>query len=287
MARGPFGVINRQIVRRLPPQIRRRIGLALPRGVAEWLRRRRTDVFLVSFPKCGRTWLRVMIGRALQLHHGLPDGVGIVELHRLAEQAPGVPSILATHDGFDDDKNPDDFDASKRAYRGARVILLVRDPRDVIVSFYHHRRARQLTAELDEFLARPAGSFATLLGFYDSWASALHVPAETLVVRYEDLHTGPDRELRRVLDVVGVEVSDEVVDAAVAYGSFDNMRQLEEADALGSDRLRPRRPGDFSTYKTRRGAVAGFRDELTPEQIDRLNEMMRGTQIHRFGYQPD
>lgn len=277
-------MVGRHVIGRLAPPTRQRIRHLLPADMVDWYRRRRTDVFLVSFPKCGRTWLRVMVGRALQVHHGLPEGPGIVELHQLAGQASGIPCIYATHDDFDDDKTPADLRASKDAYRGSRVILLVRDPRDVIVSFYHHSRARELTTGLDEFLAQPAGSFASLLQFYENWASNLDVPDATLVVRYEDLHARTHEELARVLRFVGVDVPDETVAEAVAYGRFDNMRRLEEGDALGTDKLRPRQRGDFRTYKTRRGKVGGFRDELTPEQIARLDEMMRATQVHRFGY---
>jgi hypothetical protein len=62
------------------------------------------------------------------------------------------------------------------------------------------------------------------------------------------------------------------------------MRRLEEVDALGSEKLRPGRAGDVTTYKTRRGTIGGHRDELTASQITRLNEMLAGSGAHRFGY---
>ena len=65
-------------------------------------------MYLVSFPKCGRTWLRVMIGRAFQLHFGLPADADLVELHRLAELDPRVPCVVATHDDDAQWKAPED-----------------------------------------------------------------------------------------------------------------------------------------------------------------------------------
>ena len=42
-----------------------------------WVRRlrrpRQADVFLLSYPKTGRTWLRVMIGQMLAAHFGHPE----------------------------------------------------------------------------------------------------------------------------------------------------------------------------------------------------------------------
>jgi hypothetical protein len=75
-----------------------------------------------------------------------------------------------------------------------------------------------------------------------------------------------------------------VVDEAVAFASFDNMRRLEETGATGSARLRPGRQGDHDTYKTRRGKVGGHADELSPDQIARLDRAMSASGVDRFGY---
>ena len=76
----------------------------------------------------------------------------------------------------------------------------------------------------------------------------------------------------------------EIVADAVEFGSFDHMRQLEESEAFASEKLRPGRRGDVDTYKTRRGQVGGHRDELTGEQIARLDELLAASGASRFGY---
>ncbi len=284
---GIVHVAQRQLARRLSPRARKRIAAVLgPRFVARY-RRLRTDVYLVSYPKCGRTWLRVMVGRAFQQHFSLPADVDVVELHRLAELDSRVPSVMATHDDDAQWKEPDAVEVDKSQYRDATVILLVRDPRDVIVSLYHQRRGRRggYDGTLAEFLDEPAGGFPTLLRFYDVWASQLDAPRATLVVRYEDLHADPAGELRRVLAFTGVgDVSDEVISDAVRFGSFEHMRALEESGTVRSEKLRPGRPGDVSTYKTRRGLVGGYRDELAPDAVAHLAELMAASNVDRFGY---
>jgi hypothetical protein len=279
---------NRAMSPLLPPAARKRIAAAIGPHAVGWYRRRRTDAFLVSFPKCGRTWVRLLLGRSLQQHFGLALDADLVELHRLAELDPRVPSVFATHDDDAQWRSADEVGRDKRRFRRHRVILLVRDPRDVIVSLYHqmHDRRHLYDGPLDRFVDEPVGGFATLLAFYDAWAASLDVPAATLVVRYEDLHARPDAELRRMLDFIGVaDVADAVVAEAVAFASFDNMRALEETGATDSSRLRPGRPGDVASYKTRRGAVGGFRDELSPDQIARLDRVMAASAAGVFGYQ--
>jgi hypothetical protein len=54
-------------------------------------------VSIVSFPKSGRTWLRVLIGKALCEHAGLDDQK-IFDKDMLAE-ATSLPKINYTHEG--------------------------------------------------------------------------------------------------------------------------------------------------------------------------------------------
>lgn len=278
---------NRKVGHRLSPAARKRLAAVLGDRAFGWYRRRRTDVYLVSFPKCGRTWVRILLARTLQQHFGLAADADLLELHRLAELDPGVPCVVVTHDDDAQWKAPDDVERDKQRYRHHRVILLVRDPRDVIVSLYFQKRDRRsaFAGTIDDFLDEPVGGFASLLAFYDAWADSAHVPASTLVVRYEDLHARPEHELRRMLDFIGVHgVGAAVISEAVAFASFDNMRRMEETGVSGSQRLRPGRLGDHDTYKTRRGRVGGHRDELTPDQIARLDAEMTASRVDRFGY---
>jgi Sulfotransferase domain len=278
---------NRALTPLLPTGARKRIAAAMGPKAFGWYRRQRTDAYLVSFPKCGRTWVRLLLGRSLQQHFGLPADADLVELHHLAELDPHVPCVFATHDDDAQWKTADHVDRDKRRYRRHRVILLVRDPRDVIVSLYHQKQDRRgaYDGTIDAFLDEPVGGFASLLAFYDAWADNLDVPAATLVVRYEDLHARPEAELRRMLDFLGIgDVDDGVVGEAVTFASFDNMRRLEETGATGSARLRPGRPDDHDTYKTRRGVVGGHTDELPAEQIARLDRQMAASGVSRFGY---
>ena len=138
-----------------------------------------------------------------------------------------------THDDDPQWKAAADVERDKARYHDRRVVLLVRDPRDVIVSLYHQMhggRRRQDVAPVDASSTVPSGGFASLLAFYDAWAAALDVPAAVLVVRYEDLHADPAGELTRVLAFAGAaDVPYAVVADAVEQGAFATMRRFEEA----------------------------------------------------------
>jgi hypothetical protein len=247
------------------------------------------DVLMTSFPKCGRTWLRLMLGSALQRHFRV-ESRRLVLLEPLAAALhPSIPDVLVEHDSHPFRKRSDQLDASKAHLADKRVILLVRDPRDVMVSAYFHkrkRRKRPYPGSISEYLREETGSLKTFIQYYNHWAAQRHVPRNFLLVRYEDLHAGSREQLRRVLDLVGVgDVSDGVIEDAVRFASFENMRAMETSDALGSSRLRPGRTDDETSYKTRQGAVGRYHQHLSSEDIRYIDERVAALSPI-YGYTP-
>lgn len=249
---------------------------------------RRCDVFLVSFPKCGRTWLRVMLGVALGDHFGIRTR----NLRRFTNadvSHPGVPRVLATHDDSPQAKPASQVITDKRGYRNAKVILLVRDPRDVVVSLYFHvtrRRRQRYDGSLSDFVRDPVGSLASLLAFYDAWI-AQRDSGDVLLVRYEDMHADPRRELRRVLAFIGVSgVGDATVQRAVAGASFERLQRVEREGTAGTRALRTETVDDPESYKVRRGKVGGFVDYLDEEDVRYVDlAVARSRGARNLGYE--
>jgi hypothetical protein len=263
------------------------------------------DVYLLSYPKCGRTWVTLQIGRAISRHfgHELPN---LLKLSSFGEQIPGVPHIRLTHDDQPHRKRPSELSPTREKLADKKVILLVRDPRDVIVSYYHHKSRREplrdfwwfqskrrethgrFQGSLDEFLDVEIGGFDTLLRYYNVWERARHTPKEFLLLRYEDMQADPEAQLRRVLDFIGLgRITEAEVKEAVEYASFRNMRKIESGEEVKSFKLKAGDVNDPNSYKVRRGRVGGYRDELTPVQIEKLERKMAATLTPFYGYEPN
>ena len=248
---------------------------------------RHADVLLISYPKCGRTWLTMLLAKAMAEHAGL-SAFDPLENDLLGGDVPGLPHVRISHDDNPHWKTPRALERSKRRYRDKKILLLVRDPRDVVVSMYFERakRERAYDGTLHEFLQEERGSLATILAYYDVWARERGTPRGLCLVRYEDLRADTARELRRVLAFLGLpHVAAEHVAAAVAYGSFENMRSMEVGDVLQSGRLRPRDPSDPESYKTRKGKVGGYRDYLAPSEVEWMERRMREELDPWYGYE--
>lgn len=246
---------------------------------------RRADVLLISYPKCGRTWLTMLLARALGAHAGLDD-VDYLANDLPSGKGEGEGAIRISHDDNPHWKTARGLAGSKRRYRNKKIILLVRDPRDVVVSMYFERSRREqaYTGTLHEFLHEPKGSLDTILAYYNVWARERSRPKDFCLVRYEDLKLDAAGEARRILRFAGYELADELVQEAAHFASFENMRAMESGDVLKSGRLRPRDPKDAESFKTRKAKVGGFVDYMNPAEIAWMEAKIQSTLDPLYGY---
>ena len=284
----------------LPPSIRSKISYiaSLIPGIKQF-RQKHIDKFygggadysLISFPKSGRTWLRMLIGRLLNYHYSLNvkkrDSLDLNSLRILDER---VPKFLLTHDRVPR-KTPSELAESIDNFEGKKVIFVVRDPRDVVVSHFFERTKRSSTHSYDQpiskFIREDVGGFRTIIEYYNTWIHNKDVPSAFLLVRYEDLQTQPVKELHRVATFLDLkDVKEDDLKQAVDDSTFNKMRSLEMKQAVKSDCLLPVDVKDFSSYKTREGKVGGYKKHLSEQDVRWLNQVMEEHLEVDLGYRP-
>lgn len=285
----------------LPEASRRRAGRWL-RGWGESLLLEGADAVVVSYGKSGRTWLRLMLSRFYQRRHGLPEG-SFLEYDNLAREVSEIPTVFFTHGNYLRDYTGH-FDSVVEDFRERRVLLLVRDPRDISVSQYfqwaHRMSAHKkwingypphgASLTVWQFVAEHEAGLDRTLRFLDLWAEARARLPRIQVIRYEDLRASPEVELRRALEFLGADPDPESIGDAVEYARFENMRQLEDQGgrvAASGRRLVPGRRGQADSYKVRRAKVGGWRDYFDEEQAAELDTRVAAGLRPGFGYRPD
>ncbi len=265
---------------------RQRVASVMPDRLHRWVVERPHSVVVASFPKSGRTWLRLMLGAALAEHFGIEtaDPTAVERLYRADARVPG---IMFTHDGDPEHQSVTSLEQTKRRYRNKRIILVTRDPRDVLVSLYFQQvnRDHSFEGSMEQWLtARPM--LPVVVEYLNIWAANRHVPQAFTRIRYEDLHRDPAGQLERVLDFIGITgVSRTTIADAVARSSFDAMRQLETRGQVNQARLRPGEPANLESFKTRRGKVHGFVDYLDAADVRALDCELEKLDPY-FGYTP-
>jgi hypothetical protein len=189
------------------------------------------DVFLVSYPKCGNTWLRFLVANLVcpeknpdfsNINALLPDTEAVPkrDLERMRR-----PRILKSHQYFD--------------HRYPKMIYIVRDPRDVVLAEYYFDIKRRAIAEdlpLEQFVSRfvggqlnhPNGTWGEHVA---TWLSTRRNDPRFLLVKYEALQTQPMEEMARIAAFLGIATDQERLAFAVQQSAADRLRELEKKQA--------------------------------------------------------
>ena len=213
---------------------------------------RESDVFLVSYPRSGNTWVRFLLANVIahdtaqpidfhSVHSVIPD-FGIPE-HRQLIEALADPRIIKSHSAHD--------------RRFPRVIYLVRDGRDVMISYYDYQtKHRRFDGSFRDFLLSSQIPYGLWEDHVQSWLDARDA-TDLCIVRYEDLLRDAQRELERMIRFTGVSSTPDMLDQAVRASEFDQMRRLEETGG---------RPyGDSAHQFVRRGTAGQWNSEFDGE----------------------
>jgi Sulfotransferase domain len=194
------------------------------------------DIFLVTYPRSGTTWISCVAAELLfqMSPNNLTEIDSIVpDVHVLPEKS-AVPvasqHLIKSHFQLN---GPPPFGE----YR--RVIYLVRDPRDVMLSY--HRYVRFLSkypGDLKEFAMDWAAGRIWPCSWQEhvnSWlAPRLQAaPFELTVLRYEDFAADPVAQTGILAKVLGVDVGRARIEEIVTDTSSDSMRERESKGKNG------------------------------------------------------
>jgi sulfotransferase family protein len=227
-----------------------------------------SDVFVVSYPRSGNTWLRFLLANALRPgRQATFADVGDVvpdiydETDRALLRRP-EPRVLKSHEPYDE--------------RYRRVLYAVRDPADVAVSYYHYLikmrtigRDYDLERFVESFVAGRLDDFGTWGDHVTGWLDAREGDHDFVLLRYEDMLAGAEEALDASLRLVGADVDGATRAQAVAWSRADELRRLERETATALPTFRGSRLEDPFIRTARAGAA---KEELSPELRARIAE---------------
>jgi hypothetical protein len=202
----------------------------------------RFDAFVVSVPKCGRTWHRLMVGYYLTRVVGC-DPRKALDLPMLCERA-GVKQLAYTHNGSAYAHRlpaSSKLMASPQEWTERDVLVLVRKPVDILLSGYHQVRYRHRRFEgtLSDFVRGVNTGIVKLLVAFNRWSDSRHLAASFDVASYEQMQRDPGEALRRALHFVGLrEINQSIIQDAIDFTTPEYMRRYEDE-------------GYFDTFKMR------------------------------------
>lgn len=206
-------------------------GVQLLRYVEGLSNLREGDVFLASFPKSGSTWVRFVLANLISLRYwnGRPldfptlDGtlpeLGVSRLSPPWPYADLLPRVIKTHQ------------PAWPILRDVPAVLLMRDPLDVMVSFFHHDRAqgglRLAEAELSGFLRHPRHGLPGWTRHTHSWTQS-----GVQILKYEELREDPTTGFAALCQMLDIRVEPPLIEEAVSRSTMKETRRAEERAGL-------------------------------------------------------
>ncbi len=265
--------------------------------------------WIASYPRSGNTWLRFLVVNCLvdydfdwetamncfafELYHylakmrteGWTPKYTLGVLRRIVQDQPtrdriGETVYIKTHHAWSMDHPFAEFTN--------RALLIVRDPRDVLLSAAnYHNLTRNPDANPAEYarryiehggdLAWIKTGYGTWLQHYQSWANQSEFPVHT--VRYETLKTDPVPALVALCDFLGFEVSEADARRGVERTEFAQMKEIE-ANARAKGKLSNLNKGFNFIHKGQSGQSL---DDLEPG-LDDLFDQKFSKELAEMGY---
>ena len=244
--------------------------------------------YIVSYPKCGRTWLASLLEHyILRIYYNIsaPEtykyNPNLLKLTWWRQ----FPNICMTHDISTDDI---DFKTLKKTfdnnlYQKKKTVFLSRDPRDVIISYYHHSKKKSYknnlpkNISLSEFIRlENKYGIKRIIDYFNLWAPYIRKSDNVILCKYEDLLIDTVNNLRIILDFFNVKnIKIDEVKWSVSQNNFNKMQKREREKKA---------KGDNSQLRTRNGTSGKFKEEMSLQDVEFVNKITNDNLDKLYGY---
>ncbi len=188
------------------------------------------DVWLISFPRSGVTWLSFLLANLMVRYCKKDIKVNfetiyniVPDIHYKKSDIPEnskfapFPRVIKSHSEYLSD------------YK--RVIYLIRDPRDVMVSYYDYLTKRingPRFKDFSEFIRDKSYGIVAWCKHLKSWMNRWDI-----IIRYEDFKKNPFVQLRKISSFLAINnIVESDIKFAVEKSSFKNMQLMERKEGM-------------------------------------------------------
>ena len=233
-----------------------------------------TKYHIISYPKSGRTWTKYFLSKYFQKKYSISD---FLDFKTLIRRHRKIPRFDFTHSSYVD-KDLSILSNYIDSLSSHNVIFIARDPRDIVVSFYHHTQNRQpmLSSEgmpLSDFIKHPQLGISRVVDYMNLWMQSRDSFNKFLLVKYEDLNSPNGiksfEEVVEFLQEGRVDLG--ALEHAYQESHFKKMQEKEKNSEIDNKVLQTPDALNIDSYKVRKGQVGAYVDEMSQADIEYCN----------------
>ena len=233
------------------------------------IRIRPDDVFIVSYPRSGNTWVRFLMANLLA-----PD-----EKITFRNIENYVPSIYKSADTLDTREGRRYIKSHNPCYElYPKLIYVYRDGRDALVSYYYYATGKNVfSGTFEDFI------FSPFVEQFTSWKEhitrarefASKYPDRILILRYEEMLISTLPALTSISAFLGLACEAQAIAEAATKSSFEHLQKVEQES--GGETLGKK----FTFFRT--GTSNQWRDHFVPQLYQQFLQQNEQT-LRSLGY---
>jgi len=226
------------------------------------------DIFLVEFPKSGITWISFIISNIELKRRNLGDFPTFFNIHQYIpdiHQLRGAsinrffhPTFIKSHSPY----NPYYF----------HVVYILRNPVDVMVSYYNHELFLGFKGDFHTFVKDENLGIGAWVRHVKGWLLRRPDAQRIHLMKYEELLEDPVEKFAILYENLGIKVDYKIIEAAVSACTIDKMKKSEKIYVTYNPRI------NRSYFVGKEGKLR--KDDILTEEIkkyifDKANDLIK------------
>lgn len=239
--------------------------ISFPGGLLPITKSEDQDVFIVGFPKSGNTLMQHIVGH---LFYGINENASRSMINLIAPDVYANKHYFRFNDlcFFKSHERPNP--------RYKKVIYVIRDGREALLSYYHMLKNMNKEVSLDDLYKGRTKIYGGLWHEHINEWEANPYNAEIIWVKYEDLKNDKMKVLKSLCDFLNISRTEQELDEVIKCTSFNHMKNLENRnDWQKMNNKASLSKGNF----VRKGAINSYQTEVDEKLIKEFESLSNPT----------